>query len=184
MPNYHRWFVPGGTYAFTVVTCARAPVFRDRRARRLMGAAMRTVGQRFPFRIVAIVLLPDHLHCLWTLPRGDENFSVRWNQIKRRFSESWLKAGGAEIAPSPSRTGRGERGVWQRRFWEHVVRDEQDLERCCDYIHYNPVKHGYVARPWDWEWSSFRRFVRAGQYPADWGRSEPPTCRACRGIIE
>jgi putative transposase len=184
MPNYRRWCVPGATYCFTVVTCRRTPIFHDLTAVRLLGEVMRAVRGRFPFCVPAIVLLPDHLHCLWTLPHGDADFSVRWNQIKRRFSESWLSLGGAEVPPGPSRAVKGERGVWQRRFWEHVVRDEDDLERCAEYIHYNPVKHGYATCPWDWPWSSFRRFVRAGHYPADWGRTEPTAIQSYTAVPE
>jgi putative transposase len=134
---------------------------------------MRRVRAKSPFRTLAIVVLPDHLHCVWSLPRDDSDFSGRWRWIKGAFTEHWLSAGGTEAATSVSRIRRGEHGVWQRRFWEHQIQDEVDLERHVDYIHYNPVKHGYVARPSDWPWSSFSRHVRLGQYAADWGSTEP-----------
>src|ERR1700722_5524225 len=110
MPNYLRWYAPGGTFFFTLVTCDRAPIFRDPCAVRLLGTSMRTVRSRFPFRTLAIVLLPDHLHCLWALPTGDRDFSTRWNQIKQGFSKPWWRQGGAEIDPRPSRRRRRERG--------------------------------------------------------------------------
>jgi putative transposase len=124
---------------------------------------------------VAIVLLPDHLHAIWSLPTGESNFSSRWKNIKGEFTERWLAAGGREMPVTPAQLRRGNRGIWQRRFIEHLIRDENDLERHCDYIHYNPVKHGYVDRPWDWHFSSFRRFVYLGHYEQDWGRTELPS---------
>ena len=173
MPDYRRWYQPGGTYFFTVVTCRRWKLFRDPNARGLLGTVIRQVAQERPFDTLAIVLLWDHLHCVWSLPRGDFDYSPRWKEIKDRFTEAWIDTGGRELPVTRSQRLRGHRGIWQRRFWEHSIRDEADLERCCDYIHYNPVKHGYVRRPWNWQWSSFRRFVRSGEYPPDWGRSEP-----------
>jgi putative transposase len=109
------------------------------------------------------------------LPPGDEDFSSRCKRIKSDFTERWLASGGTEMRVTPSQARRGNRGVWQRRFMEHLIRDEEDLERHCDYIHYNPVKHGLVSRPWNWPYSSFRRFVRLGHYEPDWGRSQPPS---------
>jgi putative transposase len=173
MSDYRRWYVPGGTYFFTVVTHDRAPTFRTPGAAPLLGAVMRTVRAKDPFRTLAIVLLWDHLHCVWALPEGDSGFSRRWRRIKGEFTERWLVDGGDEGLRSPSRLRQGERAVWQRRFWEHQIRDEPDLERHVDYIHYNPVKHGYVGKVADWPWSSFHRHVRRGQYPREWGSSEP-----------
>jgi REP-associated tyrosine transposase len=173
MPEYRRWFVPGGTYFFTVVTQDRVPIFRNPSAVRLLGKALRLVRARHPFETNAIVVLPDHIHCVWSLPRGDTNYSGRWRWIKGAFTEQWLSGIGNETNRSDSRLRKGERGVWQRRFWEHLLQDETDLERHVDYIHYNPVKHGYSVRPGDWPWSSFRRHVRFGQYPEEWGATEP-----------
>lgn len=173
MSEYRRWYVPGGTYFFTLVTCHRQPLFGSPEARRLLGEIMRNNAGIMPFQTVSIVLLPDHIHCLWSLPFGDDDYSTRWKNIKRDFTCAWLEGGKEEMPVSQSRRLRGGRGVWQRRFWEHVIRDEVDLEQHCDYIHYNPVKHGHVKRPWDWPWSTFRRFVTAGQYPRDWGKEEP-----------
>ena len=170
MAEYRRWYVPGGSYFFTVVTRDRAPIFREAAAVRVLGVAMRTVRGRYPFETAAAVLLPDHLHCLWNLPRGDHRFPLRWKQIKAEFTERWLEAGGTERPVTAGRMGRGERGIWQRRYWEHLIRDEDDLERHVEYIHYNPVRHGFMARPGEWPWSSFHRFVRLGRYGPDWGR--------------
>ena len=181
MSDYRRWYVPGGTYFFTVVTQDRLPTFHNPLAVRLLGGVMRAVRAKYPFHTIAVVVLPDHLHCIWSLPRGDSNFSGRWRWIKGAFTEKWLTAGGREAFPSASRVRKGEHGVWQRRFWEHQIQDEVDLERHVDYIHYNPVKHGYAARPADWPWSSFPRHVRLGQYPTEWGETEPsmPAVRPC-----
>jgi putative transposase len=173
MPDYRRWLVPGATYFFTVVTYQRRPIFHSEAAVRVLGAVMREVRVDFPFRTVAMVVLPDHLHCVWSLPRGDPDFSTRWKKIKGTFTLRWIEGGGADAPVSVRRHSRGERGIWQRRFWEHLVRDEEDLEHCCDYIHYNPVKHGHVTRPGEWPWSTYRRFVARGDYSADWGKSEP-----------
>jgi putative transposase len=173
MPEYRRWMVPGATWFFTVVTASRQPLFENDAAVRLLGAVMRDVRAEAPYWTIASVVLPDHLHCIWVLPQSDSDFSTRWKRIKQEFSCRWLRSGGHEVSVSDSRRSKGERGVWQRRFWEHLVRDEEDLEHCCDYIHYNPVKHGYVLRPVDWPWSSLSRFVRMRHYPVDWGSSLP-----------
>ena len=177
MPDYRRWYQPGGTYFFTVVTYRRWPLFREPAARDLLGTVLREVAEARPFTTVAIVLLWDHLHCVWSLPPGDRDYSGRWQKIKGDFTERWLAAGGRELPVTPAQRARGHRGVWHKRFWEHLVRDEAGLEVRCDYVHYNPVKHGYVRRPWDWTWSSFHRFVEAGSYEWDWGRTEPTHLR-------
>jgi putative transposase len=168
MSDYRRYFVPGGTYFFTLVTQRRAHLFTSALARRLLGDAMRQCFLRYPVRMLATVLLPNHLRALWTLPEGDAGYSLRWRWIKREFTRSWLALGGAEQARSAARVAERGRGVWQRRFWEHTIRDETDLEAHFDYIHYNPVRHGFVSRPRDWPWSTFHRWVRAGHYPVDW----------------
>jgi putative transposase len=173
MSDYRRWYVPGGTYFFTLVTEGRETIFRDRRAVALLGEVMRAVRLKYPFRTAAGVVLWDHLHCVWSLPADDCDYSGRWRRIKGAFTKRWLADGGSESVRSASRVRKGEHAVWQRRFWEHQIRDETDLERHVDCIHYNPVNHGYVARPADWPWSSYGRHVRLGQYPADWGASEP-----------
>jgi putative transposase len=120
------------------------------------------------------VLLPDHLHAIWTLPHADADFPRRWAYIKKEFSKSWLAAGGFENEVSHSKQHDRRRGVWQRRYWEHSLRDETDFEQHCDYIHYNPVRHGLAVCPRDWPFSSFHRFVRAGDYDSDWGCAARP----------
>lgn len=115
-----------------------------------------------------IVLLSDHCHCIWKMPDDDVDFSVRWHMIKRRFTKSWLTNGGEDMPVSTSRTKRGERGVWQRRFWEHLISDQLDIARHMDYMHYNPVKHCLVKCPHQWEHSSFHRWVSEGIYRSDW----------------
>jgi len=111
------------------------------------------------------VVLPDHLHAMWTLPDGNSDFSTRWRLIKTVFARQIP----ATERLSAVRKRKGERGIWQRRFWEHAIRDEHDWERHVDYIHFNPVKHGYAKQAIDWPYSSFHRFVREGQYAVDWG---------------
>jgi putative transposase len=124
--------------------------------------------RRRPFTIEAIVILPDHLHCIWTLPSGDADFSSRWHDIKARFAAQISR--GERL--SARRLRKGERGIWQRRFWEHVIRDECDYERHVDYIHYNPVKHGQVTRVADWPYSSFHRYVERGIYNPEWAADD------------
>ena len=174
MADYRRWYTPGGTYFFTVVTYQRRPLFQETTARKLLGDIIRKQAERTPFETIAIVLLWDHLHCLWALPSGDDDYSKKWKDIKATFTRDWLLAGGEDRPVSRSKAERGRRGIWQPRFHEHMIRNESDLENHLDYLHFNPVKHGYVKRPWDWEWSSFRRFVGYGQYEHDWGSQEPP----------
>ncbi len=163
MTSYRRNFVPGDSYFFTVNLA-------DRRSRLLtdhidlLRAAFRAVRSRHPFTIEAVVVLPDHLHAIWTLPEGDEGFATRWRLIKATFSRA-LPVG---ERVSASRRSKGERGVWQRRYWEHTLRDDADFTRHADYVHFNPVKHGHVGRVRDWPYSSFHRMVRLGYYPQDW----------------
>lgn len=140
MSDYRRWYVPGGMYCFTVVTYRRRTLLAEPLARRCLRRAFQVVRATRPFEIPAIVLLPDHLHVLWTLPRGDADYSTRWRRIKEEFTRR-------HRAEGASRHCRNERGVWQRRFWKHAIRDETDLERRFDSIHHNPVKHGLVAHP-------------------------------------
>jgi putative transposase len=159
--EYRRNYQDGGVYFFTVVTQARQPILIDNIDR--LRDAFRHVLRCYPFELDAIVVLPDHLHTIWRLPDGDHNYSQRWMVLKRKFS-SGLSPG----MRTPSQQGKRERGIWQRRFWEHTIRDEEDWRRHMDYIHYNPVKHGYVALAQEWCYSSFRRAVSRGLYPPDW----------------
>ncbi|MGO9238278.1 MAG: REP-associated tyrosine transposase [Methylocella sp.] len=174
MPDYRRAHVPGGSFFFTLVTAGRRRFLCKENARVLLRQALESARDRWPFRIHAFVLLPDHLHTIWTLPRDDADFSTRWAWTKKEFTKGWLALGEAEVKVSVSKRRDRRRGVWQRRFWEHVLEDENDLEKHCDYIHYNPVKHGLVHCSRDWPYSSFARFVKSGDYAADWGCSERP----------
>ena len=164
--DYRRVRLDGGCYFFTLTTEQRRPLLTHHIG--LLRTAMREVQQRMPFVIDGIVIMPDHLHCIWRLPEGDHDYSNRWAQIKRRFS-SELPA--QEVRQSLLR--RREKGIWQRRFWEHLIRDEQDWRNHMDYLHYNPVKHGYCQQVADWPYSSFRRCVERGWYPPDWGQNAP-----------
>ncbi len=149
-------------------------IFNNNVARSLLGDCFRECGLKWPFTVTAIVLLPDHLHTIWTLPRGDINFSARWNLIKKEFTKKWLNSGGKEAPISGGRQREHRRGIWQPRFWEHTIENEIDFERHFDYVHYNPVKHKLVSSPKDWKWSSFQRWVRAGVYPEDWACGTQP----------
>lgn len=173
MPNYRRNYVPGGTYFFTLVMHERRPILTTDLGRRSLRQALEKVREKRPFEIVAMVLLPDHLHTIWTLPPGDDKYSIRWARIKEEFTRVYLQGGGAEGTLSQSRLRHRERAVWQRRFWEHTCRDEDDLKRFFDYLHWNPVKHGLVARVRDYPWSSFHRWVKLGEYSEHWGEVDP-----------
>jgi putative transposase len=127
---------------------------------------------KWPFTINALVVLPDHLHSIWTLPPGDTAYPTRWGWIKKEFTKEWLAIGGAEGPISDARRQQGRKGVWQPRYWEHTLEDEDDFERHFDYIHYNPVKHGYAKCPRDWPWSTFHRWVAADVYPENWTCSQ------------
>ena len=179
MPNFRRAVAPGGTFFFTVVTAGRAPILCSDLARPILRNAVLGVGHRWDFEWTAGVLLPDHQHALWTLPTGDTNYSRRWALIKRDFAEDYLAAGGAERAVTKDHARQRRRRVWQPRFFEHTVRDDDDFIRHMDYIHYNPVKHGYVRCPHAWPYSTFHRWVERGAYDITWncvceGRKPPP----------
>ena len=164
MPDYRRVWVPGGTYFFTVNLL-------ERRHGRLLvehvdrlRAAFRNAQRLRPFEVIAIVVLPEHLHCLWRLPEGDADNADRWARIKSGFSRQLSKT----ERRSDARIAKRERGIWQRRFWEHMIVDERDLQVHVDYIHFNPVKHGYVARAADWPYTSLHRYIASGELPEDW----------------
>ncbi len=128
-----------------------------------MRQAFRKVRANRPFEIDAMVVLPDHLHCIWRLPQGDGDFSGRWREIKKAASR----------AIDPRTDARNERAVWQRRIWEHIIRDDEDWRRHMDYIHFNPVKHGLAVHPGDWPWPSYAHCVARGWYEEGWGSAEP-----------
>lgn len=163
MANYRRWRVRGGTYFFTVTLLERGSALLVEQIEALREAVRRTRAER-PFHIDGWVVLPDHLHCMITLPPGDDDFANRIKAIKIRF----VRALPATERRNAARVRKGERGVWQRRFWEHVIRSEADYAAHLDYIHINPFKHGLAARVADWPFSTFHRAVAAGLYPEDW----------------
>ena len=165
--QYRRAKTPGASYFFTVVTHNRRKILCQPENADLLRNAFRYVMQKHPFKIDAIVILPEHLHCIWTLPEGDADFSSRWRLIKSYFSRQCDIQYQGKI--SESRQNKKEKAVWQRRFWEHLIRDERDFTSHVDYIHYNPVRHGLVDAPKDWQYSSFHRYVRDGCYPINWG---------------
>lgn len=166
MATFRRSLTKGGTYFFTVTTDRRRPVLTQPAFYDALKHALIAVKRAHPFDIDAFVLLPDHLHCIWTLPDGDADYSMRWNIIKRMVSQATRDEKPGET--NESRRKRRELGLWQRRFWEHQIRDERDFEKHVEYIHWNPVKHGYVATVGDWPYSSFHRYVARCVYPADW----------------
>ncbi|QDU37287.1 Transposase IS200 like protein [Maioricimonas rarisocia] len=168
MSNYRRWRF-GQIYFFTLVTYRRRPFLTSPAARTALREAFHSVREERPFEVLAIVLLPDHLHTVLELPHGDTDYSTRWRLIKSGFTRRWLATSGRDGSGSASRTHRRERAIWQRRFFEHTCRDDRDLLRCIDYVHINPVKHRLVERVRDWPWSSFHRYVRLGEYPPEWG---------------
>lgn len=169
MPNYRRSFVEGGTFFFTFITFNRRPILTSPLARKLLRDAWKRVQRDYPFTVIAICLLPEHFHCLISLPEGDNDYPLRWRAIKGIFSRQYKKAGGEIGIRNESRIKRRESAVWQRRYWEHQIRNDKDLQKHFDYIHYNPVKHGLVTRVRDWPWSSFHRYVKEGHYQLDWG---------------
>jgi putative transposase len=164
MPRYQRAKFAGGTFFFTVAIADRSDDLLIREIDRLR-ESYRLVQQRRPFQTIAICILPDHLHTIWSLPENDSDFSSRWSLIKSAFSRG--------LPPAYSRSERHiekrEKGLWQRRYWEHVIRDEVDLHRHIDYIHFNPVKHGLVSRVVDWPHSSFHQYVAREELSIDWG---------------
>lgn len=168
MPRYRRLHT-GSTFFFTVVAHRRRPIFCDPALRASLRKAIQFVRTTRPFAIDAWIILPDHMHCIWTLPDGDSDYSKRWFAIKRFVSTGYGKRLHDPRLLTQSRQAKCESTIWQRRFWEHGVRDDDDFERHMDYIHFNPVKHRYVQQVREWPHSTFHRYVREGVYPADWG---------------
>jgi putative transposase len=164
MSRYRRANIKGGTFFFTLTLADRS---NDLLVRHIddLRHAYQAAHNLYPFETVAICVLPDHIHAIWTLPAEDSNFPLRWSLIKSKFSRAVL----GDAARTASKVAKREKGIWQRRYWEHAIRDDADLARHVDYIHFNPVKHGYVSRVADWPHSSFARYVAQGVLPADWG---------------
>ncbi len=159
MPNYRRSRTKGGTFFFTVVTHNRQAIFKNTENIRTLRQVINEVCRELPFKEIACVIMHDHMHSLWELPEGDHDFSKRWGLIKARFTKS-LRCNVA---------GDFNQKIWQQRFWEHEIKSTKDLNNHIDYLHYNPVKHGYVDKVSDWKYSSFHRFVNDGYYDINWG---------------
>ena len=169
MPQYRRIHVPGGSFFFTVVAERRQRLLTEEPVRLALRQAIQAVRRQRPFLIEGWVLLPDHLHAIWTLPSGDDDYSTRWRLIKRHVSHALGGAGRNPAVMTERRRTRGQGSLWQHRYWEHWLRDQDDMPRHLDYLHFNPVKHGLVGRVADWRWSSFHRYQADGAYPANWG---------------
>ena len=163
MSQCRRCYQAGGSYFFTLVTHQRRHILNNPKHIKQFKESLNKVKEKLPFSLNAIVILLDHLHCLWRLPESDEDYSTRWRLIKRYFS----------MEMNAVINHRREKEVWQRRFWEHSIRNERDWQKHMDYIHYNPVKHGWVEAPKDWPYSSFHHWVEKGVYEKSWGSMEP-----------
>lgn len=168
--DYRRAWHPGGTYFFTVNLLQRKDNDLLTRNVNLLRTIVKSVWRHHPFAIHGWVVLPEHLHCVIELPEGDADFATRWRLIKMQFSRSLPRT----ERLSAVRARRGERGIWQRRYWEHLIRDEAGYRAHMDYVHINPVKHGLVEKVLDWPYSTFHRLVAAGVYPEDWGGGKAP----------
>ncbi|MEW6021959.1 MAG: transposase [Pseudomonadota bacterium] len=168
MPRYRR-ARDGQTYFFTLLSFRRRPILCTSPVRNALRSALIEIRQRRPFEIDAWVLMPDHLHCIWTLPSGDDDYSIRWALIKRLVSRSCAEQFKDDRQPSSSRIKHRDSVIWHRRFHEHKIRDEWDFEKHMDYLHFNPVKHGHAESVAAWPFSTFHRYVREGVYAADWG---------------
>ena len=165
--RYRRARTKGGTYSFTVTTFKREKILTEPGNVKILSEAFRYVMEKHAFTIDAFVLLPDHLHCVWTLPQNNRDFSTRWRLVKSYFTRKCDKK--FKQTPWESRKKKKEQAIWQCRFWEHLIRDEEDMERHVEYIDYNPVKHGLATSPNDSEYASFHRYVRKGTYKYEWG---------------
>lgn len=168
MPQYRRARIPGGSFFFTVVAARRQPILTDEPVRLALRQAIQIVRRERPFRIDGWVLLPDHLHAVWTMP-VDDDYATRWrlikSQVTHRLGDAWRNP----LVMTARRRTKSQGSIWQHRYWERWLRDDEDVRRHLDYLHFNPVKHGLVHRVEDWPWSSFHRYVADGIYPNDWG---------------
>ena len=175
MSRYRRADLKGAAYFFTVVTERRQRILTNDDVREALRAAIIKVRSTYPFEINAWVLLPDHLHCIWTLPEGDADFSTRWRLIKREVTVA-IGAQYFRVDFQTVRRSQKQQGtIWQHRFWEHLIRDDGDFAAHMDYLHFNPVKHGLVKTANEWPWSSFHRLVKDDVYPLNWGGEGLPT---------
>lgn len=169
MSNYVRSNIAGGCYFFTVVSYKRQTILCHPAVRAALKSAIQQVRIQYPFNIHAWVLMPDHLHCIWQLPENDNDYAKRWGMIKRSVTQQCQSLDIIKSKPSESRQKRHESGLWQRRYWEHFIRNKMDYQQHFDYTHWNPVKHGIVSKVSDWPHSTFHRYVKEEIYPEDWG---------------
>jgi putative transposase len=168
MPDYRRYFNPGGTFFFTVVTHDRQQFLCTDKGREFLRKSIQKIKKDSPFEGIAFVLLPEHFHCIWKLPDENGNFSIRMACVKKMFTQLWIEANGGEGSISMARQKHREKGVWQKRFWEHTIRDEDDFINHINYIHYNPVKHNLAKCPHAWPYSTFHQWVKDGYYKKEW----------------
>lgn len=171
--RYRRATVPGACYFFTLITYQRRPLFADLNNVERWHRAVTKVQRTRPFGVEAEVMMPDHVHMIWRLPEADADYSTRMRLIKTAFTKNLTLSDGG-ITANKSRVSKGERDVWQRRYWEHLIRDERDFQAHLDYIHINPVKHGLAVRPIDWPHSTFGNWLERGAYDPSWGTDEMP----------
>lgn len=172
MPNYRRANAEGACYFFTVNTLHRQPILVNEDVRVALREAIKTTRTTLPFTIDAWVLLPDHLHCLWTLPSGDADFATRWKLIKTKVTQQCGVGLMRDELMTSRRKKKQQGSIWQNRYWEHQIRDQRDFALHADYIHWNPVKHGHVKCVADWPYSSFHRYVKQGICPQNWATGE------------
>ena len=171
MPQYIRSYTEGAAYFFTLVSYNRRQILCNEDFLQALRNSIKLIQQQYPFEIIAWVQLPDHLHCIWQMPENDAGYSMRWSQIKRLTTQACPQYHLPTHELSHSKVSRNERGIWQRRFFEHQIKNEADFLKYMDYIHYNPLKHGLVKRAIDWPYSSFHRYLKVGNYSADWGEN-------------
>jgi putative transposase len=164
MPNYIRFQTAGATYFFTLTIAQRNTCLLTDNIT-LLRQAYQRVHALYPFTTIAICILPDHLHAIWKMPENDGDYALRWRIIKSNFYRHFAE----NQARSDSKVKHREKGIWQRRYWEHQIRDDIDLQRHVDYIHYNPVKHGLVSHVKDWPYSTFHKYVAQGLAEGNWG---------------
>lgn len=168
MPNYHRLYIPNTIVAFTLVTYNRSPIFSKTQAVVLFLNLLNKITNQFHYECIGYSILPDHIHLLIKLSQENPNFSLAIRELKRLFSVSYKKFNPLLPSPNSSRQKHNETTIWQRQFWDHVIKDEQDLEKHLNYIHFNPVKHGFSDTPTNWPWSSYSNYVENGYYPKGW----------------
>ncbi len=171
MANYIRSYTRGASYFFTLVTHNRRKIFCNKDFLIAFRISIKQVQANYPFKIIAWVQLPDHLHCIWEIEDKGTNYSQCWSQIKRNTTKLCPQYHLPMDEMSYSQVSRNEKGIFQRRFFEHQIRNNMDFKNHIDYLHYNPVKHGFVNNVKDWQYSTFHRFVKEGIYPLDWGNN-------------